>query len=567
MLSGLLRWRVYKHDGSFDESCWKGCARTYDNPTFSKAASSEEAEAALGIATTQRCYCPTQRRPQSRQSHHLQTSSHAKQAIHGLVPGRSEPSPFSGTPPLQRTKDGVPILGSRESPNACRQTGQTFGLQVPFRLVQVFKLSMIKSMQLLSPQLSSLRSRRNALELPSRGILPAIRGVSVIHPFHIITIFCLPTFTFSSESEATLTCEADYTLVMDACRVVTNGQGSDLHLVQERDDSRVPSGTTTLASGRYYCHLDVTSHETPVDYEVVTDFAAWTFPHSNLPPHWIQPLSLDRELQRQERFAHLRPSNMSGKVKNEDQHCVITKYSTSRSKPILAIQNAYIISKESTDWFAAHHMEYDRSQDREKFEIHVVVRGALDYAELLHLRLVMIPDRISVEYLYARFAYTIISRIPKGSAKESKRVKVHGDIQAARTARQIAAEESKNKKRKLDQISEPDNTEWDQPSGYSTDMPLRCAQDPDACAEGDKLWHDQFLEMHPDLAEELSDPPETSTKWHTDTLRMLRLKSEYMRQNPQVWQTSMTPPGSVREDVESYHADRLLSLTKRNRGA
>ena len=35
---------------------------------------------------------------------------------------------------------------------------------------------------------------------------------------------------------------------------------------------------------------------------------------------------------------------------------------------------------------------------------------------------------------------------------------------------------------------------------------------------------------------------------------MLRLKSSYIRENPQVWQTSTTPEDATRDDTEGWHA-------------
>jgi hypothetical protein len=53
------------------------------------------------------------------------------------------------------------------------------------------------------------------------------------------------------------------------------------------------------------------------------------------------------------------------------------------------------------------------------FRMYMIRRGA-DFAELLHWRSVEIPDRVSVEFLYARFALAIISLIPDTSAKQFK---------------------------------------------------------------------------------------------------------------------------------------------------
>ena len=56
---------------------------------------------------------------------------------------------------------------------------------------------------------------------------------------------------------------------------------------------------------------------------------------------------------------------------------------------------------------------------------------------------------------------------------------------------------------------------------------------------------------------EVKHPPDTFTGCHTETPHMLRLRSEYIKQNPQVWRTSATPSGATREDVEGSYADSL----------
>ena len=54
--------------------------------------------------------------------------------------------------------------------------------------------------------------------------------------------------------------------------------------------------------------------------------------------------------------------------------------------------------------------------------------------------------------------------------------------------------------------------------------------------------------------EEVEHSPET-VACHTETPHMLRLMSKYMRENPQVWQTSTTFEGAARHDVEGFYAD------------
>lgn len=42
---------------------------------------------------------------------------------------------------------------------------------------------------------------------------------------------------------------------------------------------------------------------------------------------------------------------------------------------------------------------------------------------------------------------------------------------------------------------------------------------------------------------------------------MLRLRSEYIKQNPQVWRTSQTATDATQEDVEAFYVDWLTRPT------
>ena len=53
--------------------------------------------------------------------------------------------------------------------------------------------------------------------------------------------------------------------------------------------------------------------------------------------------------------------------------------------------------------------------------------------------------------------------------------------------------------------------------------------------------------------EEVEHPPDT-VACHTETPHMLLLMSKYMRENPQVWQTSSTLDGATRNDVQDFYA-------------
>jgi hypothetical protein len=129
---------------------------------------------------------------------------------------------------------------------------------------------------------------RNALERPHhREISSPCECVSITHPIAKKPLLSLPAYILTPGSDAEYVIE--YQLVMDACRVLTNGEGGDIHLVRSQDGTRVPSDSATLASGRYFLHLETAEGQT--NYKVVTEFAAWKFLHDNLPLHWRRPRS------------------------------------------------------------------------------------------------------------------------------------------------------------------------------------------------------------------------------------------------------------------------------------
>lgn len=86
------------------------------------------------------------------------------------------------------------------------------------------------------------------------------------------------------------------------------------------------------------------------------------------------------------------------------------------------------------------------------FKIHVIKKFS-DYAELLHLRTLVMPARVPIEFLYARFAFTIINLIPESSFNWLGSVKVPNGIEEAKKTRLIKEAESR-KKNKLTSIPE-----------------------------------------------------------------------------------------------------------------
>ena len=59
--------------------------------------------------------------------------------------------------------------------------------------------------------------------------------------------------------------------------------------------------------------------------------------------------------------------------------------------------------------------------------------------------------------------------------------------------------------------------------------------------------------IHSATLEEVEDPPDV-VDCHSETPRMLRLTSEYLKENPQVWRTSTTPEDATRDDDEGWNA-------------
>ncbi|KAF9527712.1 hypothetical protein CPB83DRAFT_374111 [Crepidotus variabilis] len=417
---------------------------------------------------------------------------------------------------------------------------------------------------------------RNKLELPSpREISIASELVLIFHPFNHQIILVLAAYS-QPGGVGSHEFVVDYQLVMDACRVITNGRGSDPHLAKKADKRRVPGDTLVLQSGFYVYHLE--SNTPTTNYEVVTEFAAWKFPE-HLPLHWqqLQRSRDDPDLN----FLNTSASAMSNWVKGADKRCLITKYNYS-------IQNAHVIPKDQNDWFVANRMKFRgfgvnqagingvsngmtlRADIRvcldehffvicpagSEFKLHMVA-GNPPYADLLHWRRITLPDRVPIEYLYARFAYTIINWVPADSKPFILSAEISTEVEAVMTKR-LQTEKNKKLSKKPEaagnNINKPANAEdmpVDTPLLISSSESFETTIDSEeSFTELQQRWKYQYTEMHPEFAEESVNPPESWIDAHVETPKMLKLKSEYIRKNPQVYQSSATPPGTVRWDEE-----------------
>ncbi|TBU31026.1 hypothetical protein BD311DRAFT_825627 [Dichomitus squalens] len=419
---------------------------------------------------------------------------------------------------------------------------------------------------------------------PQEVLLHALT-VDIIHPGFNRPLFSFPAFSDEPTPSGDTQYGVNHRLVLDACRVLTNLTAEDIdgYIAHDRSgQQRVSLGSPLLSPGRYFYHLGPPGVKNR--YRIVNDFAAWRFPAS-IPSHWIRTRT-DEERSALYRHELNSASDMSSVVLSEDKHCVITQYQQS-------CENAHLVPREHEDWFNGNNMtDYNlagpptglddvangltlRSDVHQCFDLHgfvvypagsnrsvayVVRRGAFEYAELFHRRLITLPNRVSDQFVYARFAYTFIN-LPRDKGvfdvfpvnEEVKRRKA-----ARLAAQQMPKGKGKQKRSKLegvDMTMSETSAETDGSQGQSgTNVE-------GVDSEESMKYRDQFLRRFPDQAEEVDNPPESLvTSCHTDTPRMLRLMSEYIKVNPQVWKTSSTPAEATRPDVEGYYAAMLAGV-------
>ncbi|KAI1783217.1 hypothetical protein LXA43DRAFT_904037, partial [Ganoderma leucocontextum] len=197
-----------------------------------------------------------------------------------------------------------------------------------------------------------------------------------------------------------------------------------------------------LAAGEYFYHPVPPSTTTVPNYPIVTDFAAWKFPDM-LPDHWFRPeLSPEEiaDLRRKYRWCGRR--DMRPVVKFSDNGCIVT------GGHLSATQVAHLVSPSHAHWFGRNDMwEYNwagyetgihdpangltlRTDFVELLAKHAFVffpagegefmtymcyPTVTSYLHDLHRRPITIPHRVPEEFLYARFACTMIALVSRRS--------------------------------------------------------------------------------------------------------------------------------------------------------
>ena len=270
----------------------------------------------------------------------------------------------------------------------------------------------------------------------------------------------------------------------------------------------------------------------------------------------------------------------------------------------------------------------------------VQAKGFPEYTELLHQRLATVHPSVAVEFLYARFAYTIIHLAgPKeifDSVPDNPAVKMWEEALASEKAAKQARKASKLPIIDEDAsaytflkytiwltshftaaMSEAPASEKSSVSGgnedsdlraygrfciilsywltffgpqftefsFASNRPTRCPPE-ESYAAGDIRWRERLFTRLPHIGmlhcrippcqstrytghsfcicsatlDEVEYPPD-GVACHAETPHMLRLKSKYIKEHPQVWQTSMTPADATRSDSEGFLAEFMTRPT------
>ncbi|KAI1784332.1 hypothetical protein LXA43DRAFT_1101509 [Ganoderma leucocontextum] len=406
-------------------------------------------------------------------------------------------------------------------------------------------------------------------------------------------------------------------LVLNACRVLTNHAAhydADFLATDIEGQNRVPIDDTPLDFDCYYFlgPPEVAAHK---NYPIVKTFSAFTFPRT-LPPDWagVANATRDSEVQTPQRQPQDAPSRfMAAAVQWRDVQCAATRYPD-------AAQCAYLIPKAEAAWFHVNRMGLYARDDLSMgvncpsngillradvykcldsynfifypsgdgtFVAYFVRKLCAYLPELLHRRVMTIHSDVPAEFLYARFALAIINlprpdnirldAVPESEAIKRWKVKMLEEEQEKQASKRTTST-AEGDQRTSDTSSERggDNDIGDdlhvsgsdeepEMQSSSTTSNKSRTQSPleEDDAEDDRRWKELLFARLPELANlpEVEHPPETFTGSHVETPHMLRLRSEYIKQNPQVWRTSTTSADATREDMDGFYADFLTRPT------
>ncbi|KAI0806588.1 hypothetical protein C8Q74DRAFT_1223058 [Fomes fomentarius] len=427
---------------------------------------------------------------------------------------------------------------------------------------------------------------------PSVEAFQPVRKASILHPGNNRLLFSFPALDKSPTQPGLLA--VNHRLVQDACRIISNN--SDGFLATDREGTRVILNDVLLLEPQnYYFHL--TSSPGITNYDIVANFASWTFPES-LPTHWCRDIAPGELIE-----ASLWPRGslqMSDGVKALDQRCIITKYARS-------CENAHLVPSAQKDWFYSNDMEQHslselagisdvgngvslRSDVRAcldrcgfvfypvggRYVAYFVSHEELEYAALFHRQFVSMHARVAAQFIYARFALNIFGRLPprwssrstpgknpkagKGKTKNATKAVAKGTGTSALHIVHEVQEDDDDGEASDEDAGDASGTSMDRSgSPRHTELESMSALGADTAYE--KRWTENLIKRFP-LVQQLPDvvdPPDVSgTGCHMDTLRMRRLKIAYFVENPQVRQVCGPTTVLDSEDWDSSSDDDAL---------
>ncbi|KAK7693676.1 hypothetical protein QCA50_003246 [Cerrena zonata] len=260
------------------------------------------------------------------------------------------------------------------------------------------------------------------------------RNIDIKHPYYNppLSLICFSAYDVDPNStDEPRRFGVDHRVALDACRILANNRDGFLSRVSRRNDltARLTLDEMVLTESIYYYFLD---DESAADYPIVNNFLAWTFPAGHIPTHWLQTRPRQSEDLRQSYW-----TIMSDAVIYRDGRCCLTSFKADDSSDC-----AYLVPKDQAAWYELNAMDvYNFNRDihsvddisngiclrsdvhrcleRRSFVPFPVdgsfvahfIRREPNYADLLHRKEMLIHEIVSIEFLYARFALNVISRV------------------------------------------------------------------------------------------------------------------------------------------------------------
>ncbi|KAM5541503.1 hypothetical protein V8D89_004693 [Ganoderma adspersum] len=409
-------------------------------------------------------------------------------------------------------------------------------------------------------------------------------SVIIKHPDVDKPLFRFPAFSQPDPTDPSQTifgvCRR---LVLDACRVITNhASDNQADFLAEDREGQTPvhiDDPKPLSPGTYFYFLGPPHHPANRNYPIVKSFSAFVFP-SQIPDHWYSARSTFQAAARG--LEVVSSTEMSAHVSARDKYCILSGW-------IHFNHCAHLVPEAEWAWFEANDMTlytvenegagvnahtngvllrddvkrcfdsaffvFYPTGDSDRFMAYFVHPGGYpDYTEQFHRRLVSIDDSVPVEFIYARFAYTVINLGRCSALFDSIEV---NDVVKKVMDQKTSANAAKEPKLSNGEGNENSDMDSDIETSFASDSENPSIRSPpqESYADGDERWKHRLFGRIPEMAalEDVEDPPET-VACHTETPHMLRLRSSYIRENPQVWQTSRTPEGATRDDTEGWYA-------------